>query len=112
METIRVYVRLLEDNSHPGGDEREGRSISFQLPERIPVAELLQRGVAIDGNRAMFAVGWDDSVSSVGYPVYRSNFVNPDGGNTSYWAFSSALAEAERELVDFLAEYDYTVQFA
>jgi len=49
-DEVRVFVRLGSPENH---DERE---ISFRVPERVSLRELLELGYAVDGNTAVMTV--------------------------------------------------------
>ena len=69
--------------------ESDERLLSFNPPPDIPQGELLTHGFALDGNRAA------RSIPQVG----------PGG------SFTERLFAAQRDVVDWLAQHGYSVEF-
>ncbi len=97
-ETITVYIRK-------GAHDRE-RLFSFMRPDSIPTTEVMEKGLAIDGNQVLFAVtGYYNKDEDEWY--YDHPFVaSPNTGN-----LPEALLEAEKGLVAWLGESSYEVDF-
>lgn len=95
---VTIYVRR--------GEKDQERTIAFRIPERINSLDLLEQGFALDGNQAIFTVGWvyDENVPGSGY--YDAPFGKY--GET----LSSALNTAQRELVRYLREQGFEPKFA
>jgi hypothetical protein len=83
----------------------------------VPVKELFEYGIALDGTQATFAVTGEKSGKAW---IYYGPFVASrreaiealqwvDGGSGS---LPDAILQAEEGLVKFLEEYGYTVEFA
>jgi len=68
--------------------EAKERLVSFRPPEEIPQAEMIERGYAFDGQSV---------VKSVSPTTERTLAV--------------ALLEEQRELIAWLGQYGYTVEF-
>src|ERR671937_1732471 len=74
-ETVTVYVRK--------GSTDEERRLAFAVPERMDQGELLERGIAIDGDQALFAIygayetSLDSRYEDPGWAWYGP-FVSPD----------------------------------
>jgi len=97
-ETVYVYVRLGPN------DNDSVRLVSFPRPDRVPVSKWLDLGIAIDGNRILFSV----------LPYVEGGYAYPDFSDEEWShasSLDSALAVAERTLLDFLDGYGYDVEF-
>lgn len=95
--TISVYVRKGVGNNQ--------RIITFDRPRDIPVRELLDRGLAIDGNQIAFVVGGTFLSTSEGW-----QFSGPLGSG-SFDNLPDALVAEEKAVIDFLSEHGYAVEF-
>jgi len=95
-ETITIYVRL-----GPNDDESQ-RLLSFKRPASIPSSELLELGLAIDGNQV---------VSCVSEMENHEGFTGPlQAGWGS--VLMDALLEEEKALAAWLDRHGYDVEFA
>jgi hypothetical protein len=90
---IKVYVRL-----GAGGDDNV-REVSFRIPEGINPIDLIDRGIAVDGNQAVFAVAWNRADEA---------FDSPFAAGPS---LLTALAASQRALVAYLRERGFEPQF-
>jgi hypothetical protein len=102
-EQIKVSVRKGADGE---------RLLSFPRPERIPTSELLERGVAVEGDQAVFSVSgaWDPDEQRRVYTYPRFDLsVLPRFGQAD--SLPEALAATEEGLVTFFKGYDYEVEF-
>lgn len=97
--TVKIYVRMNGDRKE---DERE---ITFRIPEGVDALELLDLGMAIDGNQAAFSVapawGADE-------PCWEGPFTHEGSSST----LTAELAAQQRELVKFLRSRGFQPQFA
>jgi len=96
--TVKIYVRL-------GESDRE-RVVSFRIPDGIDPLELLERGLALDGNQAAFSVTESD-----GDPEEGIGFGSPliERGNRT---LTGALGDSQRALVAFLRDRGFEPLFA
>jgi hypothetical protein len=92
--TVQVFVRL------GAGDNENARTLSFFVPDGISQKELLDKDIAIDGNRALIGIGYDPNDS-----LFWGSLT---GGSSSLGA---ALATEEKALAAFLNKYGYSVKF-
>jgi hypothetical protein len=92
--TVQVFVRL------GAGDNESARTLSFFVPDGISQEELLDKDIAIDGNRALIGIGYDPNDS-----LFWGSLT---GGSSSLGA---ALTTEEKALAAFLAKYGYSVKF-
>ena len=95
VETVSVYIRL--------GAHDEERLFSFKRPDSIPTAEMLEKGLAIDGDQVVFAV----APSRLG--GYDHPFI--EAGTMPSTTLPEALHEAETGLIAWLGEHSYEVDF-
>jgi hypothetical protein len=84
-ERVRVFVRLC------GEGQDNCRELSFHIPSGLSQMELLDAGFAIDGHSATKSAVW--------------------GEYSEHLSMSDALLEAQRDLVAWLAERGYDVEF-
>ena len=100
---ITVYVRKGASDNY--------RVLSFQRPDRIPVRDLFDKGLALDGNSIRGEIGPDlDEVTcdEQGHPLIVS-FLSINGDKCQ--TLADALIESEKWLIDFLGKYNYEVKF-
>lgn len=95
-ETITVYVRL-----GPNDNEYQ-RTLTFKRPGRVPSSELLELGLAIDGNQV---------VSCVSPRVDDEGFTGPLQDAYSCPTLMDALREEEKTLIAWLDGHGYDVEF-
>jgi hypothetical protein len=91
---VTIYVRMTPDR-----DENK-RVISFKIPEGVDTSELHEHGLAVDGNQAIATVSPDGNGSFHG-PI----------SNSLASSLSAALLNDQKELVAFLREGGFRVQF-
>ncbi len=103
--TVRIYVRL------GAGDDDSSRNISFRIPEGLDPMELLDRGIALDGNQALLTVAEVRGQDQYGNQVqpFEAAFASPLGAGDT---FAEALADTQRNLVTLLRERGFEPQFA
>ena len=89
-KALDVYVRL----GSGGGDEGDDtvREISFQIPEGVSQAVLLDHDYAIDGNSAVKSV-----------EAHKNGF--------EQYSLAESLADEEKTLVEWLGEKGFDVVF-
>lgn len=98
-KTIHVYVRK-------GGDNHE-RWLSFTIPDNIAQLEVMQKGIAIDGNQALWSVGrgeYDSNEKSWSYAGPLSDRIHN--------SLPDALLDEEQHVAEWLKDRGYTVIFS
>lgn len=86
--------------------EEGGRVLSFDRPGDIPISDVLEAGMAVDGHSIAFGVqadGRDDFGIVAGHPF--------GGDHDTTWSVVRNLAEAQSGLQDWLKERGYEVEF-
>ncbi len=91
-KTVTVYVRK--------GSRNDSRTFSFDRLNEIEDIALLDKGIAIDGNQAMFEIVPDEDGN------YAGPFV--DTGDVT---LSEMISEVESNLVEWFEEIGYSVEF-
>jgi hypothetical protein len=113
---VKIYVRLASDprSKRDDDDAAEMRRISFRIPDGMDALELLDHGLAIDGNQATFTIAL--TTYGDGETVYEVPFAPPTGDGRSKdldgATLTSALANAQKALVAFLRDRGFEPQFA
>ncbi len=101
MEDVTVFVRQTSP------DQR--CFLGFLRPEDIPVRELCEKNIGVDGNSAYVEIR----------PVYRNGrkharpagYATPAGSDQSYSTLTDAVSATKRWLNDVLGEYGYVADF-
>jgi hypothetical protein len=101
-----------------GADDNE-RRLTFKRLEGISALELLDRGLAIDGDQAACSITGhfdrSDGAWTFTYPTFEPSGFAGDVGAVATQDTGdliSALLYAERRLANFLRELGYNVEFA
>jgi hypothetical protein len=118
---VEVFVRK-------GSYEGE-RILSFTLPPGVPASEIVRRGFAIDGNRAVAVIEWYTAVNDEDEPerlVTRWNvrdgetgadlddedpLSSPEAWSRYHPKVLQVLHDAERLVIEWLSGLGYEVQF-
>ncbi len=115
---VRIFVRK-------GSYEGE-RVLAFSLPEGLKSAdimEIIRRGFAIDGNRAMMVVSWYSRLDpetgrliTEWNPQDESGRMDESSPSDQVWVnhwlgIATPLREAEHSLIEWLSNLGYEVEF-
>jgi len=99
-EKITVYVRK-------GRTDHE-RILSFNRPPDIPQTDILEAGMAFDGNAVVSAVEWNDRAGHFIHALH----VGDEPCREHHQSLAGALRCAEAQLFTWLVLHDYEVEFA
>lgn len=106
---VQVFVRK--------GAYEGQRVLSFTLPRGLRSAEIIQRGFAIDGNRAIAVIHWHTTVTDheITTPEWSHDKNTPPPDSAVLYKFHpqvlQVLHDAERMLVTWLTDLGYEVEF-
>lgn len=103
-DVVKIYVRKVGNDDN----DADRRRISLRLPygNTLDPLELLDLGLAIDGNEAVFEIGprWED--------VTRTTYYDGPLDDVPGESLAEGLLIQQKALVKFLREKGYKPEFA
>lgn len=106
MTTVNVFVRLGEN------EDETKRQVTFPL-SGIPVRELIEKGIAVDGNQAGFTIR-PVYLNRSTLEGYTGAFITDGPGqvNSEVQSMDEALLIAEKGLIEFLETKGFSVELS